>query len=182
MDTDSLVYHIKTEDFYADIANDVEEIFNTSGYVPDRPLPIGKNKKVIGLMKDELGGTIMIEFVSLSPKLYSYKKLDGSETSNGPHFVEDKKCKGIKKCVVKKTQTFEDYKNCLFKDSTEYRSQLMFRSIRHKIFTLEVNRVALNKNDDKRIAKKDGISTLARSHKNLSWSPTLRELFLIEKQ
>ena len=65
----------------------------------------------------ELGGTIMTEFVLLRPKLYSYKKLDGSE---------DKKCKGIKKCIVKKTLTFEDYKNCLLEDSTEYRSQLMF--------------------------------------------------------
>ena len=150
-----------------------------------RPLPIGKNKKVIGLMKDELGGAIMTEFVLLRPKLYSYKKLDGSETPNGPHFVEDKKYKGIKKCIVKKTLTFEDYKNCLFEDSTEhggcqmtlgphrvYRSQLMFRSIRHEIFTLEVNKVALNKDDDKRIAKKDGISTLARGHKGLSWSST----------
>ena len=110
MDTDWLVYHIKTKDFYADIANDVEERFDTSGYIPDRPLPTGKNKKVIGLMKDELGGTIMTEFVSLRPKLYSYKKQDGSE---------DKKCKGIKKYAVKKTLTFEDYKNCLFEDSTE---------------------------------------------------------------
>ena len=173
MDTDPHVYLIKTEDFYTDIANDVEEIFDISGYIPDRPLPIGKNKKVIRLMKDELADTIMTEFVSPRPKLYSYKKLDGSE---------DKKCKGVKKCVIKKTLTFEDYKNCLFEDSTEYRSQLMFRSIRHEIFTLEVNKVALNKNDDKRIAKKDGISTLARSHKDLSWSPTLGELFLIEKR
>ena len=54
-------------------------------------------------------------------------------------------------------------------------------SIRHEIFTLEVNKVALNKNNDKRIARKDGISTLARGHKDLSWSPTLGELFLIEK-
>ena len=117
--------------------------------------------------------------MSLRPKLYSYKKLDGSE---------GKKRKGIKKCVVKKTLTFEDYKNCLFEGFIEYRdpcgvykSQLMFRSIRLEIFTLEVNKVALNKNDDKRIAKKDGISTLARGHKDLSWSPTLRELFFIEK-
>ena len=65
MDTDSLVYHIKTEDFYADIANDVEERFDTSGYVPDRSLSLEKNKKVIGLMKDELGGAIMTEFVSV---------------------------------------------------------------------------------------------------------------------
>ena len=68
MDTDSLIYSIRTEDFYRDIAEDVEARFDTSGYVPDRPLPIGKNKKVIGLKKDELGGEIMKEFISLRPK------------------------------------------------------------------------------------------------------------------
>ena len=67
MDTDSLVYGIKTEDFYADIVDDVEERFNTSGYCDNRPLPIGMNKMVIGLMKDELGGAIMTEFVALRP-------------------------------------------------------------------------------------------------------------------
>ena len=73
MDTDSLVYDIKTEDFYEDIANDVEARFDTSGYSKTdfRPVPIGLNKKVIGLMKDELGGKIMTEFVALRPKLYS---------------------------------------------------------------------------------------------------------------
>ena len=141
-DTDYLVYDIKTEDFYEDIANDVEARFDTSGYSKTdfRPLPIGLNKKVIGLMKDELGGKIMTEFETLRPKLYSYRKLDGSE---------DKKCKGIKKCVVKKTLTFEDYKTCLFNDSTEYRSQLMFRSAKHEVHTIEVNKVALNRDDDK---------------------------------
>ena len=99
MDMDSLVYHIKTEDFYADIADDVQKRFDTSGHIPDRPFPVGLNKKVIGLMKDELGGKIMTEFMALRPKLCSYRKLNGSE---------DKKCKGIKKCVVKKTLTFED--------------------------------------------------------------------------
>ena len=94
MDTDSLVYHIKTNDFYTDIVDDVQTRLDTSGYIPDRPLPVGLNKKVIGLMKDELGGKIMTEFMALRPKLYSYKKLDGSE---------DKKCKGIRKCIVKKT-------------------------------------------------------------------------------
>ena len=78
MDTDSLVYEIKTEDFYADIADDVRTGLDTSGYCSNRPLPIGLNKKVIGLMKDELGGAIMTEFVALRPKPYSYKKLDGS--------------------------------------------------------------------------------------------------------
>ena len=92
MDTDSLVYRIKTEDFYVNIADDVEERFDTSNYCSNRPLPVGMNKKVIGLMKDELGGAIMTEFVALRPKLYSYRRLDG---------MCDKKCKGIKKCVVK---------------------------------------------------------------------------------
>ena len=92
MDTDSLVYDIKTEDFYKDIAEDVETRFDTSGYEPNRPLPIGKNKKVIGLMKDELGGKIMKEFIGLRPKMYSYKTGEKDEP---------KKCKGIKKCIVK---------------------------------------------------------------------------------
>ena len=58
MDTDSFIIHIKTEDFYEDIANDVEKRFDTSNYEVDRPLPMGKNKKVIVLMKDELGGKL----------------------------------------------------------------------------------------------------------------------------
>ena len=112
----------------------------------------------------------MAEFVALRPKLYSYRKLDGSE---------DEKCKGIKKCVVKKTLTFEDYKTCLFRDSTEYRPQLMFRSAKHEVHTIEVNKVALNRDDDKRISRKDRISTFVRGHKDLSWSPLLGVLSLI---
>ena len=170
MDTDSLVHHIKTEDFYSDIVDDIPTRFDTSGYCPNCLLPVGLNKKVIGLMKDELGGAIMTEFIALRLKLYSYIKLDGSE---------DKKCKGIKKCVVKKTLTFEDYKNCLFNSDMTYGSQLMFRSIRHEGHMIEVNKVALNRDYDKRISKRDGISTLARGHKSSSWSPILRELLLI---
>ena len=71
MDTDSFVIHIKTEDFHEDIANDVEEWFDTSNYDDNnRPLPIGKNKKVIGVFKDELGGKIMKEFVAFRAKIY----------------------------------------------------------------------------------------------------------------
>ena len=71
MDTDSFIIYIKTEDFYKDIADDVECKFDTSNYEVDRPLPTGYNKKVIGLMKDELGGKIIKEFVALRPKTYS---------------------------------------------------------------------------------------------------------------
>ena len=63
MDTDSFIMHIKTEDFYKDIADNVEKRFDTSNYEISRPLPIGKKKKVVGLMKDELGGKIMTSFV-----------------------------------------------------------------------------------------------------------------------
>ena len=170
MDTDSLVYDIKTEDFYEDIEDDVPARFDTSGYCPNQPLPVGLNKKVIGRMKDELGGKIMTEFVALRPKLCSYKKLDGSE---------GKKCKGITKFIVNKISTFEDYKSCLFNDSTEYRSQLMLRLAKHEVHTIEVNKVTLNRDDDKRSSRKDGISTFARGHKDLYWSPLLGVLSLI---
>ena len=93
MDTDSFIMHIKTEDFYKDIADDVEKRFDTSNYEVNRPLAPGKNKKVIGLMKDELGGKIMTEFVALRLKTYSYLT---------DHCEEDKKAKGTKKCVIKR--------------------------------------------------------------------------------
>ena len=155
MDIDSLVYHIGTYDFYKDIAEDVPTRFDTSAHRSDRPLPVGLNKKVIGLMKEEIGGEIIEEFISLKPKLHSFKKSGGSV---------GKKCKGIKNNVVKKTITFEDYKASLFNRLKIYRSQLMFRSIKHDVHTIEVNKLALSADDDKRIVGDDGISTKARGH------------------
>ena len=99
IDTDSLVFHLKTEDFYANITGDVKERFDMNGLMQPRPLPMDCNKNVIGLMEDELGGKIMTEFVALRPKLYAYRKLDNTE---------DKRCKGIKKFVVKKTISLDD--------------------------------------------------------------------------
>ena len=88
MDTDSFIMNIKTEDFYKYIANDVEKRFDTSNYECDRPLPTRKNKKAIGLMKDELGGRIITDFVALRPNTYSYLTDDCKE---------DKKAKVTKK-------------------------------------------------------------------------------------
>ena len=157
MNTDSLVYNIKTEDFYKDIAEDVENRFDTSGYEPDRALPIGKNKKVIGLMKDELGGKVMKDFISLRPKMYSYRV-----ESN-----ESKKCKGINKCVVKKTISFEAYKRSLFEGVSIHRSQMMFRWKKHNVKILEVNKLALSREDDKRVSI-DGVARLAMGHSELN--------------
>ena len=104
IDTDSFIKHIKTEDFNKDIADDVKKRFDTSNYEVNRPLPKGKNKRVIELVKDVLGGKIMTKFVALRPKTYSYLMDDGRS---------DKKEKGTKNCVIKGRLKFNDYKDCL---------------------------------------------------------------------
>ena len=134
MDTDSFIMSIKTNDFYRYISNDVEKRFDTSTYETNRPLPAGKNKKVIGLMKNELGGKIITEFVTLRPKTYSYSTDDGKE---------DKKAKGTKKCVIKRMIKFNDYKNCLLKDKVLLKSQQRFISKKHDVYTKDIDKVAL---------------------------------------
>ena len=122
MDADGFIIHIKTEDFYKEIANEVEKWFDTSNYDENdkRPLPIGQNKKVIGLFKDELGGKIVKEFVVLRAKTNSYLTNDASE---------HKKAKGAKKCVIKRRLLFENYTGCLFNDKTILKSQQRFKMI-----------------------------------------------------
>ena len=107
MDTDSFIINIKKNYFYEDIASDVESRFDSSNYEVNRPLPTGKNKKVTGLMKDQLVGKIITEFVTLRPKTYSFLTDDGKE---------DKKVKGTNKCVMEKMIKFNDYKKCLPND------------------------------------------------------------------
>ena len=85
--------HGKTDDICKETAGDVEKSFDTSNYELSRPLPKEKNKKVVGLMKDKLGGKSMKKFVRLITKNYSYLKDGGSE---------DKKAKDTKKCVIRK--------------------------------------------------------------------------------
>ena len=146
------VIHIKTEDFYKDIANDVERLFDTSNYdkKDNRPLPIGKNKKVIGLFKDELGGKAMTEICALRTKAYAYKLDDDTE---------HKKAKDTKKCVIKRELMFQNYKDFLFNDEVIIRSQQRFRSYNHKVYTEEVNKIALSSNGDKRIQTFDRVTT-----------------------
>ena len=150
MDTDSFVMHIKTNDFDKDIASDVENRFDTSNYEVNRPLPTGKNKKIIGLMKDELGGKINTEFVTLRPKTYSFLTDDGKE---------DKKAKGTKKCVIKKMIKFNDYKKCLLNDKVMLKPQQRFISNKHDVYTENINKIALSNNDDKRIVLSNKITS-----------------------
>ena len=150
MDTDSFIMHVKTEDFYKDIAGHVEKRFDTSNYEVNRPLPAGKNKKVIGLMKDELGGKIMTEFVALRPKTYSYLTDDCKE---------DKKAKRTKKCVIKRGLKFNDYKDCLLNNEIVLKSQQRFKSERHDVYIKEINKIALSSNDHKRLQTFDRITS-----------------------
>ena len=144
MDTDSFVIHIKTEDFYKDTADDVDKWFDTSKYKKDdnKPLPIGINEGVLSKFKDELKGKIMTEFIALRVKTYAYLLNDDSE---------HKKAKGTKKCIIKRELTFKNYKDSQFNNEVVIKSQQRFRSDRHKVCTKEVNKIALNSNEDKRI-------------------------------
>ena len=144
MDTDSFVMYIKTNDFYKDIANDVEKRFDTSNYEVNRPLPIGKNKKVMGLMKDELGGKITTEFVTLRPKTYSYLTDD---------------------FIIKRMIKFNDYKNCLLKDEVLLKSQQRFISKKHDVYTENINKIALSNNDDKWLIASDKITSYRYGYK-----------------
>ena len=153
-DTDSLMYEIKTKDFYKDISADIEAKFDTSAYPPNHPsgIPVGINKKVIGMFKDEVEGKQITHFIGLRPKLYSFKVEDGKDK---------KKCKGVKKSVVEKEIKFEHYKECLFSGEKQMRSMKTFQSECHDIYSKEVNKIALSSNDNKRIVLEDKIHTLA---------------------
>ena len=113
-------------------------------------LPIGKNKKVPGLFKDELRGKIMTEFVALRPKPYAYIDDDGNK---------HKKSEGTKRCVIKEKTMFQNFKDCLLNNKTVYRSQQRFKSYNHDVYTEEVNKIALSSNDDKRLQTFDRITT-----------------------
>ena len=115
-----------------------------------------KIKKVPGMMKDEAGGKIIEGFVGLRAKLYSYKMFEGKE---------EKKCKGIKKAVIKKHISFDDYVECLFSKKLQMRKMNVIRSHQHEIFSETVNKIALSADDDKRIIMDDKISTLAFGNK-----------------
>ena len=157
MDTDSFIMNIKTNDFYKDTSDDVDNRFHTSNYEVKRPLLIGKNKKVIGLIKDELGGKIITEFVTLRLKTYSYLTDDSKE---------DKKAKGTKKCVIKKMIKFDDYKKCLLNDKVILKSQQRFISSKHDVYTGNINKITLSNDDDKRIVLSNKISSYPYGYKS----------------
>jgi hypothetical protein len=162
-DTDSLCYSIQTDDFYKDIAEDIESTFDTSDYPKDHPavalgFKVGCNKKVIGMMKDEFAGKQITEFVGLRAKCYAYT-VDGKDS---------KKCKGIKKGVVKNRLSINDYRHCVYGLMPKLLTMNVIRTHKHELYSETINKVALSAADDKRIIQYDLISTLAIGHYRLT--------------
>ena len=124
MDTDSFIIHIETEEFYKDIANGVSKWFDTSNYDnnDERHLPIGINKKVFGMFKDELGGKIMIEFCGPRAKTYSYLIDCYDDDDDDDDYVKNriitKKAKGKNKFTIKSRIKFKDYHDSIFDKKT----------------------------------------------------------------
>ena len=139
IDIDSFVIHIKTEDFYEDIADRVEKWFDTSNYSKDdnRLLPIGKNKKVIGRFKDELVQTNMLDLEQKHEHTYwmmivGITKLKEQER------------------VIKIDLMLKNYKDYSFNNKIILKSQQRFKSDHHDVYTEQINKIALSSTDDKR--------------------------------
>ena len=152
-DTDSLCYHIETEDIYKDFKKD-KSLFDTSNFDKKHFLYSERNKKVLGKMKDESAEKPIIEFVGLRSKLYAYTT----------DHQEEKRAKGISKAVVDKTLNIRDYRNALFNKEIIYRKMQTINSDMHTVHTNEINKIALCGKDDKRYILENNIDTLALGH------------------
>ena len=152
-DTDSLVYHIKTEDVYEDLFAD-RHLFDNSDYPKSSKFYFDHNKKVIGKFKDEASGDPITEFVGLKSKMYSYK------TEN----KENKTAKGVKKNVIKRELCYSDYRDTLYNCTTMRHKMRTIRSEYHQISSYQINKVSLSPFDDKRYILDDGISSYAYGH------------------
>ena len=157
-DTDSLCYHIKTEDIYFDFFTD-RELFDNSDYPSDSKFYFSENKKVIGKFKDETAGVPIREFIGLKSKMYSIS-LDNEKFS--------KKAKGVKKNVIRKGISHGDYIDVLSESKVMHHKMKTIRSDCHQISSYEINKISLSPFDDKRYILSDGISSYAYGHLNIT--------------
>ena len=171
-DTDSLFYRIETDYWYNDIREDVLTLYDTSAYPKDHPAGLPRvNKKVIGMMKDELKGRTITQFCGNRAKSYtftvdSYPEMCGKKFCDGSCKEKEcvgndgKKCKGIKKSVVNKGLAIDHYKDCVLGGKGKIMEQTNFRSHKHEMFTERVRKVALSSV----VVLDDGIRTLPIGH------------------
>lgn len=155
-DTDSMIYEFIDFNPYDEMISKDSHLFDTSDYQPNNSFNIKLlNKKVIGLMKDELNGKIMTEFIGLRPKMYSFR-VCGEDHTN--------KAKGVKDYVTKKYITFDDYLNCLNNSKILIKQQNSIRSKNHNVYSIRQNKIALSPYDDKRHLLNNSVDTLPYGH------------------
>ena len=150
-DTDSLVYKINSENVYEEFYR-WKDLFDFSNYSKDSKFYENTNKKVIGKMKDEHGGVIIDEFVGSKSKMYSIKKIDGSESSTTKR--------------VNIATEFNEFKDVLFNGKIIRHKMKRIQAKKHKIGTYEIDKISLSCFDDKRYVLHDGVNTLAYFHKD----------------
>jgi hypothetical protein len=155
-DTDSLCYEIQTKNVYQDMYND-KNLFDLSEINDPKfdKYKDGTNKKVLGKMKLENPNNIIDEFIGLRSKMYSIQFENG---------MEEKKAKGIVKSVIKKDLKHKNYNDILESGKKMYSKMKVIRSQKHRVYTMELNKVSLSAYDDKRFLKKDGINSFAYGH------------------
>jgi hypothetical protein len=165
-DTDSLIYHIKTDDLYDDF-NKMKEKFDFSDYPKDHKNFSEENKKLIGKFKDEANGKQIIEVVALRAKMYAFST---EEKCLGKNKDFKAVAKGIKRNQIE-NMTMEKYKRCLFGDSKEDIQQNvsfnLIRSKNHQINSIRVNKIGLCSLDNKKYVMNNNINTLALGHKDI---------------
>lgn len=155
-DTDSFIYDLKCDDVFKEIIKPNLNFFDTSDYPVDNVYNISRvNKKVLGLMKDEVNGSIITHFVGLRSKMYTFK-IQGGRVS--------KRAKGIKYDLVKNKLTFRDYFDCLKGGIQSRVTQRTIRSYSHNIFSIEQTKIALSPHDDKRHLLPNSFDTLPFGH------------------
>ncbi|KAE9521294.1 hypothetical protein AGLY_018313 [Aphis glycines] len=165
-DTDSLVYHIMTDDFYSDLLENpnLMDRLDTADLPSNHPCYTTARKKVPGFFSDESKGDIISEFCALRAKSYAYK----IHSSNTADTVgrENIKAKGVRHHVVKNHMTLEDHRKCLFGEAgvKAYQENVSIRSFKHKLLTIRTNKLTYNSYDDKRVVLDDKINTLAHGH------------------
>ncbi|XP_031355178.1 uncharacterized protein LOC116179519 [Photinus pyralis] len=156
MDTDSLVYEMVCDDAYELIRANISR-FDTSDYPENNIYNIPRcNGKVLGMMKDELGGRIITDWVALASKMYSYKTMDSDN--------DVMKLKGIRDYIVKNRLSFNDYLECLRSGITKSVTQSSIISKNHHVYSMEQHKIALSNNDNKRYLMPNGIDTLPWGH------------------
>eukprot|EP00438_Fugacium_kawagutii_P011395 Skav219002 [mRNA] locus=scaffold169:420344:421828:+ [translate_table: standard] len=153
-DTDSFVFHTKTDDIYEDL-KEIKDEMDFSGYDKTHKCHDATNKKVLGKFKDEVDGKNMTGFIGLRPKTYAYK-IYGDDK-------EYKKCKGTAKHTVKRNMTYEEYNRVLETNESKNKTFNSIRSKRHKIYSITTTKVSLNSYENKRYWTTD-IDSLAYGH------------------